>query len=112
MEHEFIKPDPEKVEDFVDIATLFVGSTDRFLMNYLSLIESKLEKPGRAVNYELIPEEGIRVYIFDFTDFDDVKEEGGEIFEKTFTIKDEGYKGVANVFHELSEIDPYTGEIK
>jgi len=109
MEHEFIKPDADKVEDFVDIATLFIGSTDRFLMNYLSLIESMLENPERAIEYELIPEEGIKVYIFDYTSYDDEKEEGGEIFKKTFTVRDEGYRDIAKVFHELSEINPFIG---
>ncbi|WP_341840499.1 hypothetical protein [Chitinophaga caseinilytica] len=33
MEHDFVKPQIDKVEDFVDITSLFLASTDKYIMN-------------------------------------------------------------------------------
>lgn len=109
MEHEFITPNDEKVKDFVDVTSLFIQSTDRYLMNYLSVLEIDLENPTRAVLFQLFPNEGIGVNIMDFNGYDPAKEEGGNDYIKTYTYKDEGYKEIAKAFHELSEINPFPG---
>ncbi len=107
MEHEFIKPNNEQVEDFVDIATLFIGSSDKYVFNYFSICEAFLNNPDRAVYYELLPEKGISIYIFDYTGYDDVKDLGGEKFEKIFTPKDENYIEFLKNYQEIGEKQPY-----
>jgi len=39
MEHQYIKPKSEQVEDFLDIASLFIASTDHYASNSLKLVE-------------------------------------------------------------------------
>jgi len=39
MEHQYIKPKPEQVEDFLDIASLFIASTDHYASNFLGLVQ-------------------------------------------------------------------------
>jgi len=34
MEHQYVKPNGEQVEDFLDIVSLFIASTDRYVTNF------------------------------------------------------------------------------
>ncbi len=36
MEHEYVKPEKEKVEDFLDITSLFLASTDKYIFSFPS----------------------------------------------------------------------------
>jgi hypothetical protein len=38
LEHQFIKPQKEQVEDFLDIAMLFIASTDKYSLKFISHI--------------------------------------------------------------------------
>lgn len=38
LEHQFIKPNKETVEDFLDIAMLFIASTDRYSLKFITTI--------------------------------------------------------------------------
>jgi len=38
LEHKFIKPTHEQVEDMLDISMLFIASTDKFIMNFKSTV--------------------------------------------------------------------------
>lgn len=35
MEHQYIKPKGDQVEDFLDIASLFIASTDHYASNFI-----------------------------------------------------------------------------
>jgi hypothetical protein len=107
MEHEFIKPNNEQVEDFVDIATLFIGSSDKYVFNYFSCCEAFLNNPDRGVYYELLPEKGISIYIFDYTGYDSEKDTGGKKFEKIFTPLDKNYKELLKSYQEIGEKQPF-----
>jgi hypothetical protein len=39
MEHQYIKPNAAQVEDFLDIVSLFIASTEHYASNFLSLVE-------------------------------------------------------------------------
>lgn len=39
MEHHYMKPTREQVEDFVDVVALFIASTDKFLYNFNNFLE-------------------------------------------------------------------------
>jgi hypothetical protein len=39
MEHQFQKPNPEQVEDFLDIATMFIAATEQYASYSLSLVD-------------------------------------------------------------------------
>lgn len=38
MEHQYIKPKTDEVEDFLDIASLFIASTDHYVSNFITYI--------------------------------------------------------------------------
>lgn len=38
LEHRFVKPTPEQVEDILDISMLFIASTDKYIMNFKSTV--------------------------------------------------------------------------
>ena len=39
MEHQYIKPDASQVEDFIDIVSLFIASTDHYISNFIAEID-------------------------------------------------------------------------
>jgi hypothetical protein len=53
MEHQYIKPQPEQVEDFIDIVILFLASTDNYINNFIKEVEYLNET---EIKYENIPE--------------------------------------------------------
>tara|TARA_R110001583_G_scaffold194829_3_gene367251 strand:+ start:6103 stop:6771 length:669 start_codon:yes stop_codon:yes gene_type:complete len=107
MEHEFTNPESEKVEDFVDIASLFIDGTNRFLMNFVSLCEGGLKDPERAVLYQLYPENGIKIYIFDYTNYDNETGLGGELYENIFDSNNSEYLEILKAYHKIAENYPY-----
>ncbi|WP_025666529.1 hypothetical protein [Aquimarina megaterium] len=91
LEHEFIKPNNEKVEDFVDIASLFIESSNKEIFNYPYIFEAFLNNPDRAVYCQLFPEKGIKIFVFDYTGYCDKTDSGGKKFEQLFTSEHENY---------------------
>ena len=41
LEHQFIKPTKEQVEDMLDISMLFIASTDRYVLKFVPYVEIK-----------------------------------------------------------------------
>jgi hypothetical protein len=39
MEHQYVKPKPDQVEDFLDIASLFIASTDHYVSHFVRLVQ-------------------------------------------------------------------------
>jgi len=44
LEHQFIKPEKETVEDFLDIAMLFIASTDQYILRFVDELHLKNEE--------------------------------------------------------------------
>ncbi len=60
LEHEFKKPGKENVEDFLDIATLFLGYTKPFFSRqYLSIDFEVPDVPIFGLNMELLSDKGV-----------------------------------------------------
>lgn len=46
LEHQFVKPTQEQVEDMLDISMLFIASTDKFIMKFTPTVKFENEKCG------------------------------------------------------------------
>ncbi|MBC8757124.1 hypothetical protein H2O64_20795 [Kordia sp. YSTF-M3] len=65
LEHQFIKPDEESVEDFLDITLLFIASTDRFTLKFANIIHLKnIEQKKLYVIENNYVEEKLNVHIY------------------------------------------------
>jgi len=51
MEHQFIKPNETQVEDFLDIVSLFLASTEHYTSNFLALVDYINEEAADFKNY-------------------------------------------------------------
>jgi hypothetical protein len=51
MEHQYIKPNAEQVEDFLDIASLFIASTDHYASNFMTSVDYINEDNSEYENY-------------------------------------------------------------
>lgn len=51
MEHQFIKPKAAQVEDFLDIVSLFLASTEHYTSNFISLVDYLNEENEDYKNY-------------------------------------------------------------
>jgi len=58
LEHEYIKPDKDSVEDALDVATLFFAYTDRFLSNALEDCQPTNTETQECFDIELDYKEG------------------------------------------------------
>ena len=54
MEHQYVKPDASQVEDFLDIVSLFIASTDRFTSNSITDVGYLNEENPAFKNYDEI----------------------------------------------------------
>ena len=46
LEHQFVRPTQEQVEDMLDISMLFIASTDKFVMTFTPTVKFKNKKNG------------------------------------------------------------------
>ncbi|MGN7989964.1 hypothetical protein ACTJKC_21650 [Pedobacter sp. 22226] len=51
MEHQYIKPKPDQVEDFIDIGALFIASTDHYVTHFRKNVEYINETDAKYANY-------------------------------------------------------------
>lgn len=59
VEHDFLKPNSEQVEDFVDVTSLFIESTKRYIISLPTLLEGRHQIDGKlSINIELLYKEG------------------------------------------------------
>lgn len=82
MEHEFSNPTNEQVEDFVDIVSLFIASTDRFIYDY-------------PEDMEIENDENVKLWIQFDADY-----KNNNINIKTRSKEDENEEFIVNVEHE------------
>jgi hypothetical protein len=55
MEHQYIKPEASQVEDFIDIVSLFIASTDHYISNFIAKVDYINEvSPDYVDNYNEI----------------------------------------------------------
>lgn len=84
MEHSFVKPDRAAVEDFVDIASLFLASTDKYIYSLPGYCELENKKiPDFRITMELVLSTSI-LYI-DYVPVD------GDRISKEYTSKDKEF---------------------
>ena len=98
LEHQFIKPKVEVVEDFLDITLLFIGSTDRFTLNFRNIIHLKNpdQKKLYVIENNYVKEEiNIHIYKtekeFDFPYLEPEKIENELISSNSYNHKDADY---------------------
>lgn len=53
MEHEYVRPDSEQVEDFIDIVSLFFAATDKFIYKFLVYYDFDISTGPGTQEYKL-----------------------------------------------------------
>ena len=51
MEHQYIKPKPDQVEDFLDVVSLFIASTDHYASNFIIKVDYLNEEKEEYEKY-------------------------------------------------------------
>ncbi|WMI68205.1 hypothetical protein [Mangrovimonas sp. YM274] len=110
LEHQFIKPNQESVEDFLDITLLFIASTDRFTLKFTHLIH--LRNIGLGKVYVILNnyfQEELNIYVYK-TDGDmdllptEIDKIENELIEKmSFKNSDSEYKDLLKFYLEFSK---------
>jgi len=67
LEHQFVKPEKETVEDFLDITMLFIASTDAYIFKFKKWLAFKNEELDKSYHLEnFYQEQKITITIRDF----------------------------------------------
>ncbi|WP_318641453.1 hypothetical protein [Flavobacterium ardleyense] len=108
LEHQFVKPSREDVEDFLDITTLFISSTKIFTLNFPSIMhihDRNVEKIYILENeYE---HSQINIFVYKFKDYlpiypSQIKETETDLLEKrSFSIIDNDYNQLLKYYLNL-----------
>ncbi len=99
LEHQFVKPKRESVEDFLDITMLFIASTDRYSLNYYPTVWLKNKtfnkKYGLFSDYK---NSKIKIEIYPYNKGSYVSEAKHMIKSFELTTADQKYNEVLKIY--------------
>jgi hypothetical protein len=99
LEHQFVKPNRESVEDFLDITMLFIASTDRYSLNYNPQIWLKNLRFNRKYGlFSDYKDSKIKIKIYPY-DKDGYGSEAKDVIKSfELTTSDEQYNEVLKIY--------------
>jgi hypothetical protein len=98
LEHEFSNPNPDQVNDFIDIVTLFIESTRRYLDNYVNYIETSWIN-DKLINVEIIDDK----IIVEIYYCENKNDESSKLEKIVVESNNENYYKLLDLFHKKTE---------
>lgn len=98
LEHQFVRPERETVEDFLDIAMLFIASTDRYTLKCIDQLHLQNKELDKRFVIEILYKESI-IEISEMTNKDSAplereKRKDKAIQVHSYSVNNEDYKFV------------------
>lgn len=98
LEHQFVRPEKVTVEDFLDIAMLFIASTDRYTLKFTDQLHLKNDELGKIFVIEILYKESLieisEIASEDFAPIEREERKHKSIQVYSYSVNNDDYKFV------------------